>query len=459
MQKPVVIFSSDGNPDYYEFAPLVSEMWEALGFEPFYIRIGSEQFPLIEGVESSLQAQIVRLYAPKLFPDRIVLTTDIDMIPLDQNYFWTKLPNFTDEISIYSSDAHDGTRYPMCYLSAYGSTFSSIVLEDQNETWEEFVLRLNSLGFGWNTDELYVTERIDKCSFKKLMYNRGWKHGMAINRLDRVYWKMDNIPYIDAHCPRPYSKYNKEIDQLKTLIKKNYMNIQPFIFNWNNQFEKTCTTENSLSKIFEKVTVINSDDNNTRDGWVDLGDEAYFSDQFRKALELFDGDILFHIQGDVEYDNWEKLVEDARNYFDYYDAGIYAPNVDYTWYSSENVDIDSIQSGHDNIKMVACTDETVWFIKKEVIQKLFDTGVDFSTNKMGWGWDLALASICFLNGYPVIRDYNHTINHPSGTNYDKEIAARELQQVWNSLDDDLKKIFSLIKGTKSDREKLVEYFE
>ena len=54
MQKPVVIFSSDGNPDYYEFAPLVSEMWEALGFEPFYIRIGSEQFPLIEGVESSL---------------------------------------------------------------------------------------------------------------------------------------------------------------------------------------------------------------------------------------------------------------------------------------------------------------------------------------------------------------------------------------------------------------------
>jgi len=72
------------------------------------------------------------------------------------------------------------------------------------------------------------------------------------------------------------------------------MNIQPFIFNWNRQFEKTCAIEDALSKVFEKVTVINSDDNNTRDGWIDIGDESYFSDQFRKALELFDGDVLLH---------------------------------------------------------------------------------------------------------------------------------------------------------------------
>jgi hypothetical protein len=234
------------------------------------------------------------------------------------------------------------------------------------------------------------------------------------------------------------------------------MNIQPFIFNWNRQFEKTCTIEDTLTPIFEKVTIINSDDNNTREGWVNIGDDSYFSDQFRKALELFDGDVLLHIQGDVSYDKWEELIEDAKKYLEYYDAGIYAPNIDYTWYSAENSDIESLESDHPNIKMVASTDETVWFIRKEIIQELLDRKVDFSKNTMGWGWDLVIAAICFINSRPVIRDYNHTIDHPMGTNYNKEKASQEMLELWNSLDADLKKTVSFIKG---DREKLLEYFK
>jgi hypothetical protein len=459
MQKPVAIFSSDDNPDYSEFSPLVSQMWETLGFEPFYAKIGTEQFPLIENVESSLQSQIVRLYAPKLFPNRIVITTDIDMLPFDQNYFWSKLPKTDDEIVIYSSDAHNGTRYPMCYLSAYGKVLSSIALDSEMETWEEFVLRLNSLGLGWNTDELYITERIDNSTFKKIYHNREWEYGMAKNRLDRVNWVLKNIDYIDAHCPRPYSKNKLEIDNLKSLIKLNRMNIQPFIFNWNGQFEKTCKIEDSLSEIFDKVTVINSDDNNSKQGWIDLGNTSYFSDQFSKALEMFDGDVLMHVQGDVSYDNWNKLVEDAIYYMNYYNAGIYSPNVDYSWYSSENADIDSLQSDHDNIKMVCCTDETVWFIHKDIIQEMIERKVDFSENTMGWGWDLVLAAISFVNSRPVIRDYQHTIDHPMGTNYNKEQAAREMEILWNSLDPDLREVVSLIKGSKIDRETISKYFQ
>jgi len=458
--KPVVIFSSDDNKDYSEFSPLVTNMWETLGFETCYCKIGSEEYPLIEGVSSSLQSQIVRLYAAKNFPGRVVLTTDIDMIPLDQNYYWSKLPKSENQITIYSSDAHGGERYPMCYLSAYGETLSNIVLENDNETWEQFVRRLESLELGWNTDELYVTKRIDNSNYEKVKYERGWTYGMANNRLDRAYWSIDsNAYYIDAHCPRPYSQHKSDIDQLQKFLKLNYKNIQPFIFNWNNQFEKTCKIEKSLSEIFDKVTVINSDENNTKDEWINLGDDAYFSDQFRKALEMFNGDILMHVQGDVEYDDWSSLVADARKYFDYYDAGIYAPNLDYTWYIPENTDIDSIESDHKNIKMVSCTDETVWFIQKKVILEMLDRGVDFSQNKMGWGWDVVLSAICFIKGWPVIRDYNHTIDHPKGTNYNQEIASKEMSKVWQSLDDDIKTAFSLIKGTKAQRENLSNYFK
>jgi len=234
------------------------------------------------------------------------------------------------------------------------------------------------------------------------------------------------------------------------------MNIQPFIFNWNCQFEKSCVIEDTLKTLFDKVTVINSDDNNTREGWVDIGDESYFSDQFRKALELFDGDVLLHIQGDVSYDKWEELIEDAKKYLQYYDAGIYAPNIDYTWYSAQNADIEGLESDHPNIKMVGSTDETVWFIRKEIIQEMNDRKVDFSNNTMGWGWDLVLAAISFVNGRPVIRDYNHTIDHPEGTNYNKDKAAQEMLDLWNSLDPDVKEIVSYI---KNDREKIAKYFQ
>jgi len=233
-QKPLVIFSSDRNPDYCQFAPIVTEFWNHIGFDTFYGLVGSEEFPKIPNVKSSLQSQILRLYATKLFPDRVVLVTDIDMLPLNKDYFLSRLPTSHDQFSIYSSDAYlndefpiVGNRYPICYLAAYGKTFSSVVLEDENETWENFVNRLNSLNFGWNTDELYVSEKINLSQYEKLYYTRGFldplkpgldKPGQIIGRLDKNYWCVESIEYVDAHCPRPYSTYKDSIDKLKSFI-------------------------------------------------------------------------------------------------------------------------------------------------------------------------------------------------------------------------------------------------
>jgi hypothetical protein len=194
-------------------------MWSEMGFDIHHAMVGSDQYPIIDGVETSLQSQIVRLYAPKLFPDRVVLTTDIDMLPLDQSYFWSRLAR-PGQISIYSSDAHKGTRYPMCYLSAYGHTFVNTMLDSPEELWCDFVLRLNGLGLGWNTDELYATDRINRSPFEIIKHHRGFgADGVADNRLDRVDWNVKDIPYIDAHCPRPFSRYKAEITDLKRLMR------------------------------------------------------------------------------------------------------------------------------------------------------------------------------------------------------------------------------------------------
>ena len=237
--------------------------------------------------------------------------------------------------------------------------------------------------------------------------------------------------------------------------------IQPFIFNWRGQFEKSCAIEDSLKAIFGEVTVINSDEENTRDGWIDLGDEAYFTMQFRKALDLLKPEkkVLMHCQGDTVFDNYEELVKDARKYYNLYEWGVYAPDVTNVWYTPEHTDIEGIQSEDENIKMVACTDETVWFVHRDIIDEYYARGLpEVMTHermKMGWGWDLVMNGISFLKGRPVIRDYAHQIQHAKGTNYNKNSAGEEMAGLWNSLQDDLKECISYIKG---DREKLTKYF-
>ena len=101
------------------------------------------------------------------------------------------------------------------------------------------------------------------------------------------------------------------------------MNIQTFIFNWRGQYEKTIEKETQLLSIGKHPIVINSDDEKTKEGWHNIGEASYFTDQFLKAIELFDGDVLFHVQGDASYDDWEKLYADAEKYFEETDGSHY----------------------------------------------------------------------------------------------------------------------------------------
>jgi hypothetical protein len=219
--KKFALFSSDRNPNYHEFSSICKKFWRMTGYTPIHISIGSTDFPLIEGIPSSLLAQICRMYAAKHFPNAIVLTTDIDMLPLNKEYFNSKLPKNENEVVVYSSDMYPYVRYPMCYISAFGKTLSSIVMDHENETWEEFATRLHSLNLGWSTDELYVAERINQSSVEVTKHIRGvLDNGMASNRLDRLDWAIQDITYIDAHCPRPYSKYSTEIDNLINLYNE-----------------------------------------------------------------------------------------------------------------------------------------------------------------------------------------------------------------------------------------------
>jgi hypothetical protein len=213
--RPIALVTCDDNPIYTEFIDIVIEAWELLGFECKCLKVGSKEYPQISGIPTSLQAQILRLYAPVQYADNIVIISDIDMVPLNANYFKSNLPTEPLDMVIYSSDAYPFKRYPMCYIASRGINYSVFVKD--NESWEEFVRRLYSLDLKWDTDELYMASILEDSPLNLIKLQRGWVNGVASRRLDRVNWTIQDVEYIDAHCPRPVDVHIKD---LYSLIRK-----------------------------------------------------------------------------------------------------------------------------------------------------------------------------------------------------------------------------------------------
>jgi hypothetical protein len=218
VKQPIAVVSSD-NSHYREFSSVCQEAWERIGFGFYHAEVGSSDFPALPGIPPSLQGQLLRLFAASTLGDRVVLLSDIDMLPLSANYFLKRLPREPNDISIYSSHAYRRGRYPVCYISAFSSTFGNLLLDNPSETWSSFAKRLYAMGFGWNTDELYLTGRISNSTHNISEFKRLWIKGVAPRRIDRAVFWSTLVPYpLDFHCPRPFSNHKSFIlDQLKRI--------------------------------------------------------------------------------------------------------------------------------------------------------------------------------------------------------------------------------------------------
>lgn len=228
------------------------------------------------------------------------------------------------------------------------------------------------------------------------------------------------------------------------------MKILCYVFSWKGQYENATRLENQISSLGIPVTVINSDDDNQPENWINIGNDCYFSDQFTKCLEDFNSkeyDVLWHIQADAKSEDFYKIVESAKSSFDQYNWGIYAPNVDDTFYTSSRTDVFSL---NETQKVVATTDNTCWFIHKDIISEL-NKNIDLmKDNKLGWGWDLLLCGFSHIQQRYVIRDYEYTVDHPASTGYMKEEAEKEMIDMFYKCPDELKQIIYYIKQNPSE---------
>ena len=272
-----VIFSVDDNPIYADFWPLQAKLVKKIfKAEPilFYITDEDSDFyydgnGIIKkinknncfNVPTSFQSQVVRMYATKYFPNEICLTADIDMLMLNENYFVKQIETIDSEsLVIMDSKSYDleriecqnhnescKNRYPICYIVGKGKIFNKILNTDRS--FEQYVDDLQKLELGWGTDELYFGDKVDNTdhgvNIIKLIRNWStpWKAEKRIDRhnfpttnlnsilkdaqkRDGVYDldKLKSGYYIDAHCPRPYKDYKKEINELVDMVLSNTKN-------------------------------------------------------------------------------------------------------------------------------------------------------------------------------------------------------------------------------------------
>ena len=228
-----VIVSSNNDPMYIQFWPIVAPLWQKMGLCPTLLLVADEdctvdtsigeviRFEPLPDVPQSLQAQAIRLLAPALFPEDGCLISDIDMLPVSFSYFFNGAYGVpSDAFLVYRQECFG--RWPMCYVAAKGEVFSSIF---EVTCIEDFPARLRewyALGHGWNTDEVVMYSLVRKWEREQGGLVHRLHHSVGA-RLDRAQWdsqikSLEIDKYIDCHSVRPYSEHKNSIDQVVEAI-------------------------------------------------------------------------------------------------------------------------------------------------------------------------------------------------------------------------------------------------
>lgn len=241
MSLGTVLTATDLNPLYLDCIPLFVQAWTTLFPEvdivivliadeipshlqkySKYIRI----FRPIKDIHTAFQAQCIRLLYPQYITRHEgVLITDMDMVPMNRDYYERAIADKPDYAFISYRDVLLPHELPMCYNIAIPPIWKAMF---ENETLETFYTRVQEYdgihgGKGWSTDQLILIEKFNAYNGAKYVlndtitkYNRLSRHIFHIEHeymgLNVLKSNIENKLYSDFHILRPYSQY-KSLNQ------------------------------------------------------------------------------------------------------------------------------------------------------------------------------------------------------------------------------------------------------
>lgn len=272
-----VLFST--SVEYSDFWNIISKVYKVkLGIEPVCLLFGkkentnvTEEFgkviemPILPQYNRLLQVTWSKFYYPIFEPDTTWMIGDIDMIPLQTQWFTENIKDIPDDHYAHlntgsccqgaSRDLHDwwhvggtvdgGCDLPGQYHTAKGYTFKK-ALEHTCSFEEELQYIINSKRYGlgargspdpkWHNPEVYYwcaeehrsTELIRKniknntIKFYGTIYNthnntQRVDRGAYDYKLNDYFYDKDKLAkneFVDVHCMRPYSKFETQTNNL-----------------------------------------------------------------------------------------------------------------------------------------------------------------------------------------------------------------------------------------------------
>ncbi len=231
MKIDYVVISSDDS-HYLDFYEPVAQTWKKLGFKTILLHITEEdraeetEYGIYQKVKrvgkypTGWQAQLVRLYARKMFPNSNLLLSDIDMVPLSAEYFVSNASSILDEqILAYSGQPYGNVPYyPICYILGAGKQLEAAL--NLPNTFEAFLRKVSQdYTVKWNSDEHYLYDHLKGRENLSVLPVRDY----SSDRVDRSNWnynpkKLTLGKYIDSHLLRPFKQHSEEIQKMLELV-------------------------------------------------------------------------------------------------------------------------------------------------------------------------------------------------------------------------------------------------
>lgn len=192
------LVSTNENPQYYVFWPIIAKVWKSWGITPVLGLVTSHveeiiktedeygiviKLPEINSKYSVCLSQLARLYITKYLNGNCIVS-DIDLIPVDFNYFKMCSEFITPTNIVYNSADHPQctNKYPdledknfsyisqivMAYVLGYSNTFAKIF--STHLDWKDWFKFCTNTPFDkevseqlyWFTDQIFLTKCILK---------------------------------------------------------------------------------------------------------------------------------------------------------------------------------------------------------------------------------------------------------------------------------------------------------
>lgn len=251
-----VILSSNEDPKYLQFWPIVSMAWKRLfgvpstlalisnreRDDPFILSLGNFGhvivIPEINQIPTPNLAKVARHFAASLYEEEVCMINDIDLLPLQDGYVERIMrfrpPGF---LLCVGADAYERTldagKFPAGYMAAEGRVFHEFInpceldFENLVQSWvglrifdhkEDIASAVHHENPECFSDESLVRALISRWPNARLAkINRGLNVGT--DTIDRSAWRIDmeklkRGEYVEAHLFRPYEEYREQIDPL-----------------------------------------------------------------------------------------------------------------------------------------------------------------------------------------------------------------------------------------------------